>query len=85
MASDITGEVLIFDCLSLQAVTIVQAHKSRLSYLTFNSAGTMLATASDKGTIIRVYSIPEGRKLHQFRRGKCLYCFVLIFIVFCIY
>lgn len=30
----------------------------------------MLATASDKGTIIRVFSIPSARKLYQFRRGS---------------
>ena len=30
----------------------------------------MLATASDKGTIIRVFQIPSARKLYQFRRGS---------------
>ena len=30
----------------------------------------MLATASDKGTVVRVYSIPDGQKLWQFRRGS---------------
>jgi autophagy-related protein 18 len=29
----------------------------------------MLATASDKGTVIRVWSIPGSEKLYQFRRG----------------
>ena len=29
----------------------------------------MLATASDKGTVIRVFSIPNGDKIAQFRRG----------------
>jgi len=29
----------------------------------------MLATASDKGTVIRVWSIPGADKLYQFRRG----------------
>lgn len=29
----------------------------------------MLATASDKGTVIRVWSIPGAEKLYQFRRG----------------
>lgn len=35
-----------------------------------NHDGTRLATASDKGTIIRVFSIPDGAKLFQFRRGS---------------
>lgn len=34
-----------------------------------NSTGTLLATASDKGTVIRVFSIPNAEKLYQFRRG----------------
>lgn len=65
-----TGEVVIFDTLSLQVVNIIQAHKSSLSYITINSDGTLLATASDKGTVIRVFSLPTGNKLYQFRRGS---------------
>ena len=29
-----------------------------------------MATASDKGTIIRVFSVPDAHKLYQFRRGS---------------
>jgi len=28
-----------------------------------------VATASDKGTVIRVFSIPSGKRLYEFRRG----------------
>lgn len=38
--------------------------------MTINNTGTLLATASDKGTIIRVFSIPKADKLYQFRRGS---------------
>jgi len=34
-----------------------------------NNDGTLLATASETGTIIRVFSVPRGLKLYQFRRG----------------
>ncbi|KNZ77014.1 Autophagy-related protein 18, partial [Termitomyces sp. J132] len=34
-----------------------------------NSTGTLLATSSDKGTVIRVWSVPGAEKLYQFRRG----------------
>jgi autophagy-related protein 18 len=43
-----SGDVLIFDALSLQVVNIVQAHKSPVSCIAMNSDGTLLATASDK-------------------------------------
>ena len=31
--------------------------------------GKKVATASEKGTVIRVFSIPEGKRLFEFRRG----------------
>eukprot|EP01137_Pigoraptor_chileana_P021947 Opistho-2@86306 len=60
---------LIFDALNLQAVTLFQAHKTPLSSMAFNYTGTLLATSSEKGTVIRVFSVPDGAKLYQFRRG----------------
>ncbi|KAI9803392.1 MAG: autophagy protein [Piccolia ochrophora] len=65
-----TGEVLLFDAMKLEAVNVVEAHRSPLSCISLNSEGTLLATASDKGTIIRVFSIPRAEKLYQFRRGS---------------
>lgn len=62
--------MLLFDALKLEAFNVVEAHRSPLSCITINNAGTLLATASDKGTIIRVFSIPAARKLYQFRRGS---------------
>jgi autophagy-related protein 18 len=62
--------VLIFDTAKLEAINVVEAHRSPLSCITLNSEGTLLATASDKGTIIRVFSVPDGHKLYQFRRGS---------------
>ena len=65
-----SGDVLLFDTIKLEAINVVEAHRSPLSCITVNDAGTLLATASDKGTIIRVFSIPAARKLYQFRRGS---------------
>ncbi|CDW96950.1 hypothetical protein [Sporisorium scitamineum] len=64
------GDVLIFDLLSLSVTNVIQAHKTPISALALNSTGTLLATASDKGTVIRVFSVPAAQKLHQFRRGS---------------
>jgi len=62
--------VLVFDPISLQAINVIEAHRAPLSCIAANRQGTRLATASDKGTIIRVFSIPDGQKLFQFRRGS---------------
>lgn len=64
-----SGDVLIFDTLTLKAVNVIEAHRSPLSCIALNNEGTMLATASETGTIIRVFSVPRGQKLYQFRRG----------------
>ncbi|XP_033100629.1 WD repeat domain phosphoinositide-interacting protein 2-like isoform X2 [Anneissia japonica] len=63
------GEVQIFDTVNLQAVNMIPAHDSCLAALAFDSTGSKLATASEKGTVIRVFTIPEGQKIFEFRRG----------------
>lgn len=64
-----SGAVLLFDCLELRAKNVVEAHRSPLSCIALNSEGSLLATASETGTIIRVFSVPSGAKIYQFRRG----------------
>ncbi|KAI2617383.1 WD40 repeat-like protein [Hypoxylon sp. NC1633] len=64
-----SGDVLIYDSLTLKAVNVIEAHRSPLSCIALNNEGTLLATASETGTIIRVFSVPRGQKLFQFRRG----------------
>ncbi|CAM1509230.1 Fc.00g029690.m01.CDS01 [Cosmosporella sp. VM-42] len=64
-----SGEVLVFDTLTLKAVNVIEAHRSPLCSICLNNEGTLLATASETGTIIRVFSVPRGQKLYQFRRG----------------
>ncbi|ORX96135.1 WD40 repeat-like protein [Basidiobolus meristosporus CBS 931.73] len=65
-----SGDILCFDTISLQNVNYIQAHKSPVSCISVSSDGTMVATASDKGTVIRVFSLPNFQRLYQFRRGS---------------
>ncbi|KAI0695024.1 WD40 repeat-like protein [Cytidiella melzeri] len=67
--SNQTGDVVLFSTKNRTVANVIQAHKAPISYLAINQSGTMLATASDKGTVIRVWSIPGAEKLYQFRRG----------------
>ena len=67
--SCLSGEVQIFDVVSLRAVSTIDAHNGALAAMTFNESATKLATASVKGTVIRVFSVPDGEKLFEFRRG----------------
>lgn len=47
----------------------IAAHENALAALEMNAPGTVLATASLKGTLIRVFSIKDCRLLHELRRG----------------
>ncbi|KAG8679976.1 autophagy protein, partial [Ceratobasidium sp. 423] len=64
-----SGDVLIFDTRLLAVTNIVRAHKAPLAHISLNSTGTLLATASEKGTVIRVFSVPAAERLYEFRRG----------------
>lgn len=63
------GDAIIFDLMTLQPLAVIEAHKSALAAMCLSSDGTLLATASDKGTIVRVFNVHSGVKLFQFRRG----------------
>ncbi|KAF7412074.1 hypothetical protein HZH66_000970 [Vespula vulgaris] len=67
--SNTIGEVQIFDAINLQAKTMIPAHDSPLAALAFSPNGTKVATASEKGTVIRVFHVNDGTKLFEFRRG----------------
>lgn len=63
------GCVHVYDVLNLRAGPIIEAHTSRIGSLAFNDDGSLLATASTKGTVFRVFGMPAGEKLYEFRRG----------------
>ena len=41
----------------------IQAHSSGLAALSLSLNGRLLATASDRGTLLRIYSTADGSKL----------------------
>lgn len=63
------GDIIIFDCSTLHPISVIEAHKTQVAAMVFSNDGSLLATASDKGTIIRIFSVETGVKLYQFRRG----------------
>lgn len=66
------GQIQIVDLAQQQpgsSMNIVKAHKSTIRNLCINKTGTMVASASVLGTIIRIHSTLTTNLLYEFRRG----------------
>lgn len=50
-------------------ISIIKAHKAKIRCLTLNRLGSLIASASETGTIIRVHSTFNTALLYEFRRG----------------
>jgi len=69
------GSVHIYDLTSLREKKIssppiqIYAHQGEIACISLNNNATRLATASDKGTLIRLWDTTTKQRLIEFRRG----------------
>ena len=61
-----TVRVELFD---LEKAAMIKAHDAELAQFALNFDGSRLATASDKGTLVRVWDAHTGEPLRELRRG----------------
>eukprot|EP00761_Pharyngomonas_kirbyi_P004473 gb/GECH01004478.1/.p1 GENE.gb/GECH01004478.1/~~gb/GECH01004478.1/.p1 ORF type:complete len:361 (+),score=87.83 gb/GECH01004478.1/:1-1083(+) len=64
------NDVMLFNICDSHPMNVMKAHKGPISAMAFNADGTLLATASSKGTVLRVFSVPDSNMLFTFRRGS---------------
>ncbi|KAA6416714.1 MAG: autophagy-related 18-like [Trebouxia sp. A1-2] len=48
----------------------VTAHNSPVAVMAWNQDASLLASASNKGTVLRVHKMPQANKVYSFRRGS---------------
>ncbi|KXZ56132.1 hypothetical protein GPECTOR_1g111 [Gonium pectorale] len=63
-----TGQVRI-ELYDRRQTKFIQAHTNALSCLVLSMDGKRLATASEKGTLVRVWNTADGQLLQELRRG----------------
>ena len=52
------------------ARSMIPAHTGQLAAIQFSPLGNRVATASDKGTVIRIFNVSDGTKVYELRRGN---------------
>lgn len=63
------GNVKVINFNSLASLPTIKAHEAKIACLCINHNGTIIATASDKGTLIRVFLIQTSELIAELRRG----------------
>ena len=67
-SAESTGDVSVFNY-DGQLLAAVRAHSRSIRMVALSSDGCLLASCSTSGTLIRIFSLPEGVKLLTLRRG----------------
>lgn len=68
-AADNPGAVSVFDLASMKMHDVIEAHQNPIRCLALSATGDLIATASERGTVIRVHKLAQDSPAREFRRG----------------
>lgn len=63
------GYVKIKNYNNKKIIPNINAHDNEISFLTLSTEGNLLATSSERGTLIRIFSTFNGELIQELRRG----------------
>lgn len=63
------GEIALWK-LSNDSLKVISAHKNNIDALAINADGSLVATASETGTLIKIFSTSTCELRYEFRRGS---------------
>ena len=66
---DKVGEIKLFDIKKNKNV-VIKAHETNLNFITLSKSGNIVATCSEKGTIIRIFHTLTNTIIKELRRGS---------------
>lgn len=65
---------------TFEIINVIKAHQSEIVAMAMNNDGSLIASASQQGTIIRIYQTKDGALIQELRRGtKLSEIFSLVF------
>mmetsp|Transcript_24148 Transcript_24148/g.26812 ORF Transcript_24148/g.26812 Transcript_24148/m.26812 type:complete len:352 (+) Transcript_24148:67-1122(+) len=65
------NDLIIYDCVQLKVRRLIhQAHQAPLQTIVFSRDGYLIATASEKGTLVKVHSVENDDLRLTYRRGS---------------
>lgn len=66
-----TGNISVVDLACTEKAPLdICAHDSKIQCLALNLQGTRLASASERGTLVRIFDTTSGQKVAELRRGS---------------
>eukprot|EP01100_Stratorugosa_tubuloviscum_P015054 TRINITY_DN8449_c0_g1_i1.p1 TRINITY_DN8449_c0_g1~~TRINITY_DN8449_c0_g1_i1.p1 ORF type:complete len:343 (+),score=123.27 TRINITY_DN8449_c0_g1_i1:86-1114(+) len=63
------GDLIFYDARKRSLKNQISAHNNSIGFICFNCDGSLLASVSTRGTVVRIFNVNQREKLYEFSRG----------------